>query len=71
MPVYNYQCQKCKTNFEKIQPIAKRKTCECPECGNMADLKLSVSNIFLKTDTWLMSNSWAKDRTKRALADNN
>jgi putative FmdB family regulatory protein len=43
MPIYEYRCEKCKTQFEYIklrpQPDGTRK---CPECGAEAELAVSV-----------------------------
>lgn len=33
MPIYNYECLNCKTNFEKFVPY-KFTMKKCPKCGS-------------------------------------
>ncbi|MEM6490285.1 MAG: zinc ribbon domain-containing protein [Pseudomonadota bacterium] len=37
MPVYEYSCDDCGTNFEESAPISRfAEPCACPACGAMA-----------------------------------
>lgn len=33
MPVYEYQCEKCKKDFEFLQKVSDEPLVECEECG--------------------------------------
>ena len=33
MPTYEYECEKCKTTFERFQSMKEEPVKECPECG--------------------------------------
>ena len=50
MPLYEYQCPKCKYKFDKFILMEKMDTVVCPECGVKA-IKLIASNVTLITDT--------------------
>lgn len=34
MPIYEFVCRKCNTDFEKIVSSAQRDAVPCPACGN-------------------------------------
>ncbi len=43
MPVYEYVCPSCKTDFELLRPITKMdEAAKCPDCEVISDRKLSV-----------------------------
>jgi len=36
MPIYEYRCGRCGTEFERIRPMFQADQCgPCPECGNL------------------------------------
>ncbi|MBW4056760.1 MAG: zinc ribbon domain-containing protein [Proteobacteria bacterium] len=35
MPIYEYTCAKCGSNFEKLQKSGVVSKLECPTCGSM------------------------------------
>ncbi|MDR3707570.1 MAG: zinc ribbon domain-containing protein [Capsulimonadaceae bacterium] len=39
MPIYEFACRKCNTEFEKIVPAAQRDSVECPACGNKRTMR--------------------------------
>jgi len=43
MPIYEYQCEKCNHNFEKLVFSSSDETLECPECGFKKVKKLMSS----------------------------
>jgi putative FmdB family regulatory protein len=44
MPIYEFQCKKCKTRFEKIRPTGDDgRKLTCPECGKKSPEKLFSS----------------------------
>jgi len=52
MPVYEYECPKCKHRFERLVKISDPLP-ECPECGHKpVEKAVSVSTFKLKGGGW-------------------
>jgi putative FmdB family regulatory protein len=34
MPIYEFACRKCNTDFEKLVSASQRDSVACPSCGN-------------------------------------
>ena len=57
MPIYEYRCQACGAELEKLQKISDPPLSECPECGKEALVKLvSASSFRLKGGGWYESD---------------
>lgn len=57
MPIYEYQCQACGAELEKLQKISDPVLVECPECGKESLVKLvSASSFRLKGGGWYESD---------------
>lgn len=65
MPLYEYECKECNSAFESFQNIKDRATAVCPKCGTLVNMVIRPLKI-LKTDTWLMSDSWARNRIRQS-----
>lgn len=53
MPTYDYQCQKCGHEFERVQRITEDPIKTCPECkSRKAKRLLSAPNFILKGGGW-------------------
>jgi putative FmdB family regulatory protein len=52
MPIYEYECQKCKKNFEYTQGIKEPKKETCEECGGALERLISPSGFVLKGGGW-------------------
>ena len=52
MPIYEYECQKCKKVFEYTQSIKEPKKETCEECGGSLDRLISPSGFVLKGGGW-------------------
>ena len=52
MPIYEYQCQNCGHEFEKIQKFSDRPIRRCPECGGRTEKLISRSAFVLKGGGW-------------------
>ena len=48
MPLYEYQCRKCKHRFERIQKFSDPTLKTCPECGGTVDQLLSAPAVHFK-----------------------
>jgi putative FmdB family regulatory protein len=49
MPVYEYECKKCGSSFERIVFQGDKEEISCPECGETKVKKLLSSTGFIKT----------------------
>ncbi|HEY6306596.1 MAG TPA: zinc ribbon domain-containing protein [Candidatus Angelobacter sp.] len=56
MPLYEYQCKKCKHRFEKIQKFSDRVVKKCPECGGQVEKLLSASAVQFKGSGWYVTD---------------
>ena len=53
MPIYEYQCQSCGHELEKIQRMSDAPLTDCPECGESALKRLvSAAGFRLKGGGW-------------------
>ena len=48
MPLYEYQCKKCKHKFERIQKFSARAIKKCPECGGLLEKIQHAPNVQFK-----------------------
>jgi len=56
MPLYEYQCRKCKHRFEKIQKFTDRPIKKCPECGGPVEQLLSAPAVQFKGSGWYVTD---------------
>jgi putative FmdB family regulatory protein len=56
MPLYEYQCKKCKHRFEKIQKFSDREIKKCPECGGPVEKLISASAVQFKGTGWYVTD---------------
>ena len=52
MPLYEYQCKKCKHRFEKIQSFSDKPIKKCPECGSSVEKLISAPAVQFKGTGW-------------------
>lgn len=55
MPLYEYQCAKCKHCFEKIEKVTARRRQKCPKCAGMAGRLHSAPAIQFKGAGWYVT----------------
>ena len=66
MPIYEYRCEACGEELEKIQKFSDPPLTECPACGKPALKKLvSASSFRLKGSGWYETDF--KDKKKSAV----
>lgn len=56
MPLYDYQCKKCKHRFEKIQKFSDAPVRKCPECGGPVEKLLTAPAVHFKGSGWYVSD---------------
>lgn len=52
MPIYEYQCQKCKKIHEVSQKMADKPLTKCPDCKGKVQKLMSLSGFQLKGGGW-------------------
>jgi putative FmdB family regulatory protein len=56
MPLYEYQCKKCKHRFEKIQKFSDKMLKKCPECGGSIEQMISAPAVQFKGSGWYVTD---------------
>jgi putative FmdB family regulatory protein len=56
VPLYEYQCKKCKHRFEKIQKFSDPPVRKCPECGGGVEKLLSMPAVQFKGTGWYVTD---------------
>ena len=56
MPLYEYQCKKCKHKFEKIQKFSDPPIRKCPECGGPVEKLLHAPAVQFKGTGWYVTD---------------
>jgi len=56
LPIYEYQCKKCKHRFEKIQKFSDQPVKKCPECGGPVEQLLSAPAVQFKGTGWYVTD---------------
>jgi putative FmdB family regulatory protein len=60
VPLYEYQCQKCKHKFEKIQKFSDRPIKKCPDCGGPVEKVMHAPNVQFKGTGWYVTDYGGK-----------
>lgn len=69
MPIYEYRCQSCGHELEKLQKISDPPLVDCPECGESALNKLiSAAGFRLKGGGWYETD-FKKDNKRNLAGD--
>lgn len=56
MPLYEYQCKKCRHRFERIQKFSDPVLKKCPECGGVLERLLSAPAVQFKGSGWYVTD---------------
>jgi putative FmdB family regulatory protein len=69
MPIYEYRCQSCGHELEKLQKISDAPLVDCPECGKPELTKLiSAAGFRLKGGGWYETD-FKKDNKRNLAGD--
>jgi len=66
MPLREYQCNKCKHRFEKIEKFSDKPLKKCPECGGPLEEVLSAPAVQFKGSGWYVTDYARKGRATAA-----
>ncbi len=56
MPLYEYQCRKCATRFERIEHVSAPSDGVCPSCGAAARRLLGAPALQFKGSGWYVTD---------------
>ncbi len=56
MPLYEYECKKCRHRFEKIQKFSDPHVKKCPECGGPIEQVISAPAVQFKGSGWYVTD---------------
>jgi putative FmdB family regulatory protein len=69
MPIYEYQCEKCRHHLEALQKFSDKPLRECPECGKHSLKRLISAPMFrLAGSGWYETDFKSDSERKRNLA---
>ena len=69
MPLYEYQCTKCKRRTEKIERVAGPHLKKCPHCGAKVERLQSAPSIQFKGSGWYVTDYAGKSGGKESPAE--
>ena len=70
MPIYEYQCQACKHQLERLQKISDDPLVVCPACNESALKKLVSAAAFrLKGGGWYETDFKTGDKKKNLVSE--
>jgi putative FmdB family regulatory protein len=56
MPLYEYECKKCKHRFERIQKFSDAPVSKCPQCGGPVERLISPPAVQFKGTGWYVTD---------------
>lgn len=56
MPIYEYECQKCKTRQEVYQKVSDKPPKKCSKCGGKLERMVSAPAIQFKGSGWYVTD---------------
>jgi putative FmdB family regulatory protein len=69
VPLYEYQCTKCKRRTEKIERVAGPHLRKCPHCGEKVERLQSAPAIRFKGSGWYVTDYAGKSSGKEMPAE--
>src|SRR5262245_65196436 len=60
MPIYEYQCRKCKSHTEAFQKVTDKPLTKCKKCGGRLEKVISAPAIQFKGSGWYVTDYSAK-----------
>jgi putative FmdB family regulatory protein len=69
VPIYEYECTRCKHRFEKLQRFSDPPADECPACGGPVSQMLSAPAIQFKGSGWYVTDYARKSSSAAPLGN--
>lgn len=63
MPIYEYECRKCKAHIEVFQKVSDKPPSKCRKCRGKLERKISAPAIQFKGSGWYVTD-YASKTTK-------
>jgi putative FmdB family regulatory protein len=63
VPLYEYECAKCRKRTEKIESVSGPHLKKCPHCGGKVESVLSAPAIQFKGGGWYVTDYAGKKNT--------
>ena len=60
MPIYEFECQKCKAHMEVLQKVSAKPPSKCAKCGGRLERVASAPAIQFKGSGWYVTDYAAK-----------
>jgi len=62
MPIYEYECRKCKAHTEAFQKVSDKPLTKCPKCGGRLEKRISAPAIQFKGSGWYVTDYAGKGK---------
>ena len=62
MPIYEFECRKCKAHLEVFQKVSDKPPVKCRKCGGRLERKISAPAIQFKGSGWYVTDYASKDK---------
>ena len=62
MPIYEYECQKCKAHVEAFQMLSDKPLVKCTKCGGRLEKIVSAPAIQFKGSGWYVTDYSGKGK---------
>ena len=56
MPIYEFECRKCKAHLEVFQKVSDKQPTKCRKCGGKLERKISAPAIQFKGSGWYVTD---------------
>jgi putative FmdB family regulatory protein len=66
MPIYEYECQKCKAHIEILQKVTDKPLTKCPKCKGKLEKQWSNTSFQLKGSGWYVTDYASKKADDKA-----
>jgi len=60
MPIYEYECKKCKAHVEAFQKLSDKPLTKCRKCGGKLERQISAPAIQFKGTGWYVTDYGGK-----------
>lgn len=69
MPIYEFECRKCKAHLEVFQKLHDKPPAKCRKCGGRLEKLVSASAFQFKGTGWYVTDYASKGSKEKRLAD--